>query len=591
MIARWMRAIRSFSFSDIPGPVFVKEVHVIGRRAATYWTRGLFTLGLLLMLLIIFAAQATQLADATPANRLQQLQTIAPVVAICIFWFEFILLALAAAAMCGGAICDERRKGTLGALLTTPLFIWQIVLGKVAGGAAQLIILALIGAPMLLAVRVFGGLTAGAVLASLSLIVSTLLLVCFTTIYCSVYAKRAATAMLGGLALAGIIEFAPAVIFAILKLRMGKINPLFIFDVSPPFALGQVCAEMMGVNTAGMGFSSWGWLTASAYAMGWALFFFLLTTVSLRGVMMREYAGSAAVVTPKAITKAAAMAAKRSRIVGDYPVLWREMQQTSFKSWKVMLFALLVAAGLLTYLYIEIGVGDMETHIVIAAITMGIILIVSTIATATSMAGERESRTIDVLLTTPMSAQEIVIGKFAGAIRRQWFVPALLGLNLLCAGVLTQVLSWTVLIHIAMAVLPAMALLGATGLWLSIVCKKTSTAAALNFLLALTVWLGIPLVVMVISELVFRVRNSDDFFSVWSIANPIGQVVISVMGSSFSYIANHNERPYDVYGLFSLSKVGYTGLMLAYVGGYAFATWVVLRAAARALAVRSGRNG
>jgi len=170
-------------------------------------------------------------------------------------------------------------------------------------------------------------------------------------------------------------------------------------------------------------------------------------------------------------------------------------------------------------------------------------------------------------------------------------VPALLGLNLLCAGVLTQVLSWTVLIHIAMAVLPAMALLGATGLWLSIVCKKTSTAAALNFLLALTVWLGIPLVVMVISELVFRVRNSDDIFSVWSIANPIGQVVISVMGSSFSYIANHNERPYDVYGLFSLSKVGYTELMLAYVGGYAFATWVVLRAAARALAVRSGRNG
>ncbi len=133
LLTRIGEALRPSSIiANIPGPIFHKEVWVAGRRAGPYWIRCLYAAGLLGLVALVFAAARSNFSGNSSAQRLQQLQQIAPAVTLAIVWFQQIALCIAAIILAAPAICDEQRAGTLGALLTTPLRAWQIVLGKLA---------------------------------------------------------------------------------------------------------------------------------------------------------------------------------------------------------------------------------------------------------------------------------------------------------------------------------------------------------------------------------------------------------------------------------------------------------------------------
>jgi ABC-type transport system involved in multi-copper enzyme maturation permease subunit len=276
-----------------------------------------------------------------------------------------------------------------------------------------------------------------------------------------------------------------------------------------------------------------------------------------------------------------------TRQVGDSPVLWREMRQSAFRTKTVLFVALAFVVGLVAWLYYYVGFDEEGLHIGIA-ITATITMLIAGAVTATSVVtGERESRTWEVLLTTPLTAWDIVFGKAAGAVRRQWFIPVLLALHLGVAVFIGMFqyrgLSASAFLWAALLLIPPVLLLSATGTLFSLVSRKSTAAATLNFGLALALWAGVP---AFSGWVLFNLNRGSEFnrdiFSVLMVMNPVGMIVQAMDGSFGT----------DSYSLYSFSRVGAGGFLTACSASaliYLLATWATLRLAGSILAAQTAR--
>lgn len=592
----------------IPGPIFTKETQLLGRKASTYWTRGIYSFLLLALISIVFLGMLLERSSSSNAARLQQYQTIAPAVTITILWFQFILLTICAAAFCSGAICEERRKGTLSALLTTPLTAWQIILGKILGGSVQLLVLVLFPTPLLLALRVFGGVEASTILGALGLTVANALLAATLATWHSIHVPRAASAMLAALLSFALIQFGPILVFVLQTYYGGAVSMWFAY-YSTPVAMGGLTADMMAGAGARMPFSVWLAAKSSVYyTLAWTAFVFIAASWNLRWWMRREAAGaspaSAAASTAPPQTAespdAAPNSTKRkttrrrvphlphaSREVSDRPVLWRELRQTAFRSRRLLWTASIAISSLLMYLYYVAEVENLPLHLVLTAILSVICVCTAAVASTSAINGEQESRTLDSLLSTPLSAREIVLGKFLGAFRKLWFFPAVLFTHILLAVAFFQVLRPIAILHLALLLLPALAALCASGIWFSALFKKTTLAAALNFGLALGAWAVLPLGLGLMLEIFFAGRASETVMSVLLLFNPVPMSVIAAGGGFIE--RNNYPASYQLLEFGEVTPAVFTILSVGFAVLYFGLTYVFLTLAAARLATVSGR--
>lgn len=80
----------------------------------------------------------------------------------------------------GGAIADEKERGGLDFLLTTPLSRWELVAGKLAARLTFVLGVVAVGVPVLFLTLLFGGVDVGRVLAAFAVIGATVLSIgCF----------------------------------------------------------------------------------------------------------------------------------------------------------------------------------------------------------------------------------------------------------------------------------------------------------------------------------------------------------------------------------------------------------------------------
>ncbi|MBO4863602.1 MAG: ABC transporter permease subunit [Eubacterium sp.] len=121
-----------------------------------------------------------------------------------------------------------------------------------------------------------------------------------------------------------------------------------------------------------------------------------------------------------------------------------------------------------------------------------IIALIVPIITASSISGERERKTMDVLLTTTITSTNIILGKIGSAvIRVMIFIIA--SLPLLSVSFIVGGLSWiTLLEYVVMAFIFA-CFAGSVGTFASSVCRKSITAIILSYVIYLGVY-GIPFV-------------------------------------------------------------------------------------------------
>ncbi len=520
-VKRWLTACNPADLFF--GPVFQRDMQIMGRRRGTYTTRTTYLLVLLVIVFFVFMSMSQQASWGSPASRLQRFQELAPAIALTVVWAQFFLLGLLSSSLTAGAISDERRAGTLTTLLSTPLTAGEVVVGKLVGRITLMMILALSSAPLLLAVRVFGGIDAETILSGTAVALATAILGATLGLFQSTLHKssRPGTAISGFLLL--LANGGPIGLAFALDLPWFNGSTEWVVATCAPMVLFSITSDSIMGGGGGAPIIEL-WRNNLIYNFALCLIAGGAAAAVLRPISRADVAGKpptrkrakrkaagsprpvtvpgaaetdASTVTPTPAdapappaseADAALREVQRDRVVGDNPVLWRELRISQFtRRWQLILAAA-AAVVLLLAIYIRFGLQDSWLHQTIIIIGACGLLLQAAVQSTSGIAAEREARTLPVLLATPMTSWEVLFGKFLGALRRNWLVFAIMEAHLLIA-VIAQAVHPLALVLVPATLLGPLCFLTGTGLLLGTVLKRSVTASTLNLLLALCLWL------------------------------------------------------------------------------------------------------
>ena len=140
---------------------------------------------------------------------------------------------------------------------------------------------------------------------------------------------------------------------------------------------------------------------------------------------------------------------------------------------------------------------------VLSITELGIIAIIIPIITASSISGERERKTLDVLLTTTTSSYSIIFGKVTSAvIRVMMFVIA--SIPLLSVSFIVGSMSWGALFGFLLLACFFAFFAGSIGIFCSSICKKSITSIILSYVIYFGIY-GVSFVPMIFAA----VANSE----------------------------------------------------------------------------------
>jgi ABC-type transport system involved in multi-copper enzyme maturation permease subunit len=406
-------------------PTFTCELLSAGRRSRYIFIRALYAsvLGLVVWMTGRTAGSpGTVMVTAGIANAARDFFTV--------FAFLQMLCVLALVPiMVAGAIAGERERRTLDDLLTTRLSAGEIVLGKAAARALNVALVLLAGWPVLAIAMLWGGIEPEALLLSAGSSVVTLVATAALAIAASVWRPTTRDA----------IVTTYVVLFALLA---GPLMAMSITAVPAAFGqgyawlrpVGDACAWVAAQNplalTAAVAFSQF----RQAMGLGWSTW---LTTLGCYGAFTAFWFGLAmlrlrrAGAGPKrswSISMPSWIERLRPR-VSRWPMVWKEMfAERRKQGWlnRVAGLAIMLwiigypAYGLLNWPR-KADVGGMASGFAVA-LALGQLLLLTARA-ATLITSERERDCWVSLMTTPLSARQILAGKLLGNLyAARWYV-------------------------------------------------------------------------------------------------------------------------------------------------------------------------
>lgn len=137
------------------GPLARFDLVRLARRRRSFLLRFLYALFLLLIAWLYFARLEGLLASGTVSQGV--LTRLAEGFVAQFFVWQAVAIALFTPAYLGGAVAEERERGTLELLFTTHLTVWELVAGKLLARLMHLFGLLLVGVPVLAFGLLIGG--------------------------------------------------------------------------------------------------------------------------------------------------------------------------------------------------------------------------------------------------------------------------------------------------------------------------------------------------------------------------------------------------------------------------------------------------
>jgi ABC-type transport system involved in multi-copper enzyme maturation permease subunit len=330
---------------------------------------------------------------------------------------HFGLLLVITPAMAAGAITEEKARGTLEYLLTTPLRPLEIILAKWLAQTILVADLALIGLPLFCLFGIFAGLELTAILGVTAATVLLLFALSALSLLASVWCRKTSTAVFTAYTMGGVT----AAVLAYLGWA-----DFFL----APFALAGLDPDGPGLLERLHAAEAWGLAT---------LVVPLLASWRLRPAFRRQLEGS---------TKRRHFWFQRP-MVGDIPLRWKEHYAGELAAvpflkrcprWLlvacVTTLTLAVPGGILmvasesslselgtSILALDIPVlrrtltGAPDEFFLVQGIVVALLFGVAVaVRSAGAVSGERERRSWDLLLLTPLETKQIVRGKLWGII-------------------------------------------------------------------------------------------------------------------------------------------------------------------------------
>ncbi|MCA9280807.1 MAG: ABC transporter permease [Phycisphaeraceae bacterium] len=590
--SRWLWMIRPDKI--LFGPIFAKEVITSGRRASTYWTRGLFALAIAGLVSLFLWGHWEELRHEGVAQRLQNMQLVGPQLAWAIVWVQFVVVTLIAPALTAACISEESANRTLSALMTTPMTSAQIVMGKLASRMVQLVILGLLTLPALLLLRLLGGLETEAVVAGASLTMGAGFFAASVGLLLSVVNKRPWSVMVLSEVITAAVFVGPILVTVLFMALAGGGGPGatwlrvlgVLAHISPAVALGAV---MGNANGAGIPVSSLQiWLSATGSMIVLGTLVNLLAVALTRRTMRAHMRGS--VRSERKHKKGTR--SRVSRTVSDDPVFWHEMRTKWVgNKWAAGIMGLIILGFLGWVFYTAWSNQEWEALHYAMLLMLGIAqLFMAMVSTTSRIATERQKRTWDVLMTTPLPAWRIVMGKLIAGIVRLMPVPILLAVYFSLFSLLGFV-RWYTTVEIVFLISAWTIFLAASGLFWSSMFKRPIAASVVNMVTAAGLWMGAPMVM----GFVFGAILQTDVGELWLMRaivalNPFYMLYESLTGGIPSdYFGYNGDFPdnYDFVGkrlspqAFLMVVIASGGAALAAALGLVVATSVRARAIPR----------
>jgi ABC-type transport system involved in multi-copper enzyme maturation permease subunit len=470
------------------GPVFYQEMLFGSRRNKLHVFRWIYA-GWLVLQVFWFWIEYLDYERERGVKDFSYVEGSAPVIMGGWFTETFVLqqmlfVVLAIPAFVAGAVTDEKRRGTLQYLLCTDLDARHIILGKLFGRIAQVVMVALAGFPLYALFAGFGGTPVLTVfVAAIVLIVPSFAIAC-ATMLASVLCKQTRDAVLALYLILIVCAFAVWLVGGILD----YFNPIFVLEPIWSSTGSEETNIMFGRLIGSM--VAWG--AVGLTCLGLAMW-------RMRPVYIKELESP----PPK---QRVWLGVERAPIDED-PVRWRERnveglaptpQLRQVPPWLTIILIILVTAlssslilvfsmpsgkGLgdvvsaiahldvvkLTNLWPDAGMGFLVQSLVVMLVAS----LVVGVRCSGAITGERERMTWEALLLTPMSAKSMIHGKLWGIMAASYWYLLAYGATAVVFSVLGGAIAlfWTV-IWLGATVL-AMYFIGAAGLFCSARSKNS----------------------------------------------------------------------------------------------------------------------
>jgi ABC-2 type transport system permease protein len=535
---------RFLGLSWLTGPIFEKELRVSSRRRRNYVLRFAY-LGLLTCFLAVFWI-GTVPRSSSNLSQISRMAEAGKGIIAFIIWFQFIATQIVALMMLSTSVSDEIYNRTLGLLMTTPINSFQIVIGKLFSKLLQIVLLMGISLPLLAIVRVFGGVPWMYVISSLCMTLTAVVFVGSLSLLFSVFSRRAYVVII-------VTALTLGVLFLLLPYLSGFLYNAIIGQWPGPRLTGAIFYPnpygMMMFNTIMMlepratgGIPAMFWPGHCGIMLAASVVVLFVCVCVVRRVALRQATGQVGAAPSRKKGKPGSSAernlASPRRVTGP-AVLWKEFRTPMLGRRKIAMVAAIFAGLIVLFItYVlcanENALDDGDTHIVYVIIFVALGMLFTIILPATCITTEKESQAWPLLLATTLSDWQILIGKFAGFLRRClpiWFL--LFGHIIIFT--LSGVIHPVAIIQMAILVAWIVVFLFGTGVYFSARVRHTTTAVIANFALAGAIWALAPILLGLIASIG---RTGEDLFEAYIATNPMvhaGVVMNATTGTLDSY--------------------------------------------------------
>jgi ABC-type transport system involved in multi-copper enzyme maturation permease subunit len=395
-----------------------------------------------------------------------------------------LFLVLATPAFVAGAITDEKRRGTLQYLLTADLEARHIILGKLLGRVARVLLVAVAGLPLFALLAGFGGLQPITLLAVAIALLMPLFALASATLLASVWSRQTRDAVL---ALYGLGTLGGLAVWYF-RGPLSYLDPLFV--IGPAWGawrsldLGELSRRLL-VSSACWGLMGGVCLALAAWRLRPA---YVRELENVQPARRRWYSNLRAPVRDEPVRW------RERHVEGLAPTLsLRRIPQWLAVSTVVVLTTVSSLVILALSLPPSVHLGDLllavvsfqpgrltarmpaagDGFLVQGLVVMLLASLVVGIRCSGAVTGERERQTWEALLMTPLSAKQLIRGKLWGILGASYVYLLAYAAPAIVLSVFGGVLAlvW-VLLWLAVTVL-AMYYIGAAGLWASVRAKNS----------------------------------------------------------------------------------------------------------------------
>ncbi|QEL14722.1 ABC transporter permease subunit [Limnoglobus roseus] len=556
------------------GPVFFYDIVRVGRQRLTFILRllyaGVVGSTLLMMYFGWLDSKVNYFRVANPVVGTNELSRFGAEFFETFVTIQFLVAVLLTPVYVAGTICLEKERKTLEFLLATDLRNREIVFGKLASRVVNLLMFVLLGLPILAFIQLFGGVDPEQLLMAIVATVVTVIGLSALSIWYSTMLKKARDAIMLTYLTYGAYLFASLFAAAYSNLAPWKgwwntpvdfgIVSFGIHDILWRLADGNIIWQLILMEGANRGR---GGLTVTApdqltnYVLFWAIASTLLlghAIVRLRTVALQQAYGSPGgtrsrkrkVVTADGTEKVVVNEVTRTHPkIGENPVFWKEVfvDAGGRRGRAVQIISGLIVALLLSPLGIiawnhffddgfSYGGRSSWYHFTeavnawvrgVTGIVTALLLLAAAVRGAGAVSGEKDKDSWISLLSTPLSADEILMGKWWGCVlgvRRIYFLLLVIWSCGLALGSVNPLL----IAVTAPLVLLYTAAFSWIGLYFSMTARNTMVATVRAFFAALFCMGGywLPIVLCCVLPLSLTHANDRDFV-------PFGQILLAIV--------------------------------------------------------------